>query len=489
MFRLPPSGDDAPRLRGARLRSSRAIGPLRRAAGLGCAAILALLVALAHAPSAPALAHARSHTAHTATGWTRVQSHIETWAFDDGCNGGVRAGPALVDRWVTFAESDCGRFVDKAQTDCHHAGHVRCLVMQYLDPDWNYLAEHVGVPQARPGWWLHEPPPDQSRRISSTYFGAGHLLNQTNPAVRAFFRSYARRYYNADDGLLLDWQSPSLSQELYYSNCGCRVTSEIRTDAALQAAHNEMSAMLTHRDGRPFTQVDNTLPPNPYLPQGLGMLNHSTGVDGWVVEGQPVDYDVFDPYYSTLLDQIAYVATRTSGYVVPMSRARAGASYQRQSRRVAEATMLLGYSPGHLVDWSNLETGSLDLAIWPEEGIYPTRPVQSMGPPGGAGCLAGTGVVCATGGHNDLQVAPGVYRREFRDCYDRGVPFGPCAAIVNANPTKVTVRPTWLSRSYGHEIAMVGGDLQSRGTLNFKSTPFRAGVTSIAGHDAALLAR
>ena len=40
------------------------------------------------------------------------------------------------------------------------------------------------------------------------------------------------------------------------------------TDQGLQAAHTEMAAALTHRNGTPFVQIDNSLPPNPYLPRG-----------------------------------------------------------------------------------------------------------------------------------------------------------------------------------------------------------------------------
>jgi hypothetical protein len=465
----------------------RLIRRARAAAGVVCAVILISAVAQAHATGAPARAHAR---AAAATGWTHPLSHIATWAFDDSCNGGAGAGPALVRHWVSFAESDCGPRVTKAQTDCHVGARRSCMVMQYLDPDWNFPVEHIGVPGPAPSWWLHEPAPHQKLRIASPEsYGVGHLLNQTNPAVRRFFRSYARRYYDADDGLMLDWQSPSLSQELYYADCHCTTTNEVRTSAALQAGHEKMSAILTHRNGKPFMQADNTLPPNPFLPQGLGMLNHATGVDAWIVEGEPVDHNNFDPYYSTLLDQIAYVATRTSGYVVPMSRAPANAPYQAQSRRVAEATMLLGYSPGHLVDWSNLELGSPDLAIFPEAGIYPTRPVQSMGTPGGHGCLAGTGVVCHTGGHNDLQVAPGIYRREFRVCYDQGVPFGPCATIINTTHDPLPVRATWLTRAYGHQLGLVGGDVQSGGTIDLTGAPFVAGATSLGAEDALLMSR
>jgi hypothetical protein len=453
-------------------------------AGLGIAIFLFAGFAGAHANRARAVAQARTSAARP------PKTHIETWAFDDGCNGGVNASRRLVRQWVTFAESDCGPKTTKAQTDCHAAGHSYCNVMQYLDTDWNFGVEAVHLQHAsKASWWLHEPSPHQRVRVFSDSFGGGHLVNQSNPAVRAFFRSYARKHYNADEGLLLDWQSPSLAQELYYSTCGCRTTSEVRSDKQLRARHNTMSAELTHKNGAPFLQVDNSLPPNPYLPQGFDMLRHSTGVDGWMVEGEPEDSGTLDPFYSTLLDQIAYVATRTKGYVVPMSRAPAGAAYLPRTRRVQEATMLLGYSPGHLVDWANLETGSADLPVWPEEGIYPTSPLESMRAPGGRGCLAGLGTVCSRGGHNSVRVAPGVYRREFRVCYDRGVRIGRCAAIVNTRARAVTVRSSWLKRSYGHQITFRGGDVQSRGTINLKGSSFRAGSTAVAAQDAVLLAR
>jgi hypothetical protein len=453
-------------------------------AGLGIVICLFAAFSAARANQAHALAPAHTSAAK------RSKTHIETWAFDDGCNGGVNASKALVRRWVTFAESDCGPTQTKARIDCHAGNRSYCKVMQYLDTDWNFGVEAVHIPNAgKPSWWLHEPAPHQSVRLFSDSFGGGHLVNQANPAVRAFFRSFARKHYNADEGLLLDWQSPSLSQELYYSTCGCRTTKEVRSDKKLRALHGQMSAELTHRNGSPFIQVNNSLPPNPYLPQGLDMLRHSTGVQGWMVEGEPEDAGTLDPFYSTLLDQIAYVATRTKGYVVPMSRAPAGAAYLPQSRRVQEATMLLGYSPGHLVDWANLENGSPNLPVWPEEGIYPTRPVQSMHVPKGHDCLAGLGIVCSRGGHNSIQVAPGVYRREFRACYDRGVGFGPCAAIVNTRARPVRVRSSWLRRSYRHQITFRGGDVQSKGTISLRGSSFRAGSTAVAADDAVLLAR
>jgi hypothetical protein len=398
----------------------------------------------------------------------------------------------LVRQWVTYAESNCGPGGDaKALSDCHSGSAVFCNVIQYLDTNWIYVNGSpplASFDAAASGSWFQHTPGSPTTPITSSAYGGGHLINQSNPAVQSFFQSYVRTNYNADDGLMMDDQSASLSSQLYDSPCGCASSHEVRSDAALQSAHGAMSAAMKHSSGQRFTQIDNTLPPNPYLPQGLGMLDKSTGVDGLVAEGEPENDGTLDPYYSTLLDQIAQVDNTTSSFVVPLSYGQAGASSQQQSRRVQEATILLGYSPGHLVDWADLEQGSSDLAVWPEEGIYPTDPVQSMSAPGGSGCLAGTGEVCSTGGHNDVQVAPGVYRREFGACYDQGNRFGPCAAIVNTTGSPVTVKSSWLTHSYAHQITFDGGDVQSGGTINAAGTAFTPGSTTVGAHDATLLA-
>jgi hypothetical protein len=428
----------------------------------------------------------QSSRVSAAPSWPVVR-HTETWAYD-GC--GQRASAALARAWLTYAEATCGPGGDaQALSDCHSGATVFCNVIQYLDTNWLY-------PSGSPTWqpfaaaasenWYQHMPGSQTSRVTSN--GGGYLANQSNPAVQSFFASYARTNYDADDGLMMDDQSTSLSSILYYTSCGCSSTNEVGSDAALRAAHTAMSAAMTHSNGQPFMQVDNTLPANPYLPQGLDMLSQSASVHGLIAEGQPEDGGRLDPFYSTLLDQIAYVANNTKSFVVPLSYDQAGSSTQSQSRRVQEATILLGYSPGHLVDWADLEQGNNNLAVWPEEGIDPTKPVQSMGAPGGSGCLAGTGRVCPTGGHNDVQVAPGVYRREFAACYDKGVRFGACATIVNTTGSPVTVKSTWLTQSYRHQITFNGGDVQSGGTLSLTAAAFKAGSTTVAAHDATLLA-
>jgi len=421
---------------------------------------------------------------------TTTKVHVDTWAIDDGCGGGAGASPALVREWVTFAESNCGPEASKAQSDCHVKNRSYCYVTQYMDTDWVYGDTKVPVARAaKPSWWLHEPASHQRTLIFGDQEGGGHLLNQTVPAVRDWFRKYVREFYNQDDALLMDDQSPSLPEELYYSTCHCRTTFEIHSNAILRSAHNRMSAALTHRDGARFLQADNTLAPNPFLPQGLNMLDREAGVDGLIAEGEPENFGTLDPYYSTLLDQMAYVINRTTAFVVPMSHGNAGAASQQRSRLVQEATVLLGFSPGRMVDWADLEIGSLRLAVWPEEGIYPSGAIQSMHAPGGRGCLAGTGVVCSTGGHINLQVSPGVYRREFRSCSDQGSAFGDCAAIVNTTAAAVVIRQAWLHQGYRHVITLSGGDIQSGGTIDVTGARFTAGRTTIAPHAALLIAR
>lgn len=452
-----------------------------------------IICVLAGSGGASAKTHRRTSAArHASPGVSGAKAHVETWAFDDGCAGGAGASTALVRRWLTFAESDCGPGARKAYANCHAGRRRYCEVMEYLDTDWTFTQDEIGMASAAFNIWsLHEPSPHQGVDVTTSTLGGGFLLNQTRPGVQAFFRSYARRHFDTADGLMMDWQSPSLPQELYYSTCGCTKTMEIHTNAALRAEHAQMSAALTHRNGAPFMQADNSLSSNPYLPQGLNMLDHATGVDGLVAEGEPESTGVLDPYYSTLLDQMAYIDSRTRSFLVLMSKGVAGAGYESASRRVQEATILLGFRPGQIVDWADLEVGNRDLAVWPEEGIYPTAAVETMRAPAGRGCLAGTGDICTRGGHNSLQVAAGVYRREFRACYSRGRAIGPCAAIVNTTGGPVTVRASWLRqrRAYHHEITFSGGDVQSGGTVDLAGAPFQAGASQVASDDALLLVR
>jgi hypothetical protein len=413
-----------------------------------------------------------------------VPTHIETWAYDDGCSGGTGASASLVQQWVSYAESNCGPTATKAMSDCHENGETYCQAIAYLDANWIYATGSVPVAAAaQENWWLHQHGyTDSAHRLSVSSYGGGNVLNQSNPAVDSWFQNYAQTNFNSYDGLMMDDTSGSLSNVTF--GTGFSSSDEITSDAQLQATHDQMAATMTHTSGKPFLQIDNGLSANNYLSTPFPMLNNTTGVEGVLVEGAPMDDGTLNAYYSTLLDEMAYVDQTANDFVVLLSYDTSGSL---QARRVQAATTLLGYSAGHTVSWSDLEQNSSDLSAWPEEGIVPTNPVQSMSAPGGADCLAGQGIVCSSGGHNTLQVAPGVYRREFADCYNHGVAFGQCATIINTTSSAVTVQGSWLTQSYGHQITMNGGDVQSGGTVNLAGATFTAGTTTVSADDAMLL--
>jgi hypothetical protein len=353
----------------------------------------------------------------------------------------------------------------------------------------------------RENWWLHEPGyGDAAHRLTDTSaaYGTAYWLNQANPAVQKWVARYVRSDYDLWDGLMMDLTAASVQGQFYRPDVprGRQYSSsaELPTDRAIVAAHEALAAVLRHSDGTPFIQVDNGVDPNPRLPNTLPLLNHPPGVVGLISEGRPWDRG-FSPYFSGLLDVLAAADATRDDFVVLLSYGRGGSS---QARRVQEATVLLGYAPGHVVSWADLEQDNLDLSVWPEEGIYPTGPVESMSVPDGAGCLAGRGALCALGGHNDLRVAAGsnvadpgagVYRREFRACYDRGVWFGRCAVVVNDTSSAVVVRGSWLRQSYRHLIVMRDGDVQSGGSLDLTGGSFVPDATKLHADDAILLAQ
>ena len=356
--------------------------------------------------------------------------------------------------------------------------------MEYLDANMIYNQGSVPIESsAQENWWLHEPGySDSAHRLSFPGYTGGNLLDQANPAVDDWFKNYVQAHYNSYPALMMDDTSASLSGEVYGS--GYSSSEEITSDAALQAAHEQMAGALTHTDGTPFMQIDNTLSANPNLTTPFPLLGDPSSVTGIIGEGVPEDDGVLTSYYSTLLDDMAYVDHTENDFVVLLSHDTAGSL---QSRRVQAATVLLGYSPGHTVSWSALETNNENLSVWPEEGVVPIDPVQSMGEPRGRGCFSATGAICSVGGHNDLEVANGVYRREFGACYNQGAGFGPCAALVNTTGAPVTVKASWLTQTYRSEITMQGGDVQSGGTVDLAGGPFTAGATTIPADDALLL--
>jgi hypothetical protein len=453
-----------------------------------------------------------------------IPKHIETWAYDDssssgGCNGGYGASASEVQGWVTYAETNCGPNT-VALNNCHVGDVTYCKVMAYNETNLIYsnsplrgaCSDLSCYPE---DFWLHEPGyTDAAHRltINDSYdTTADYYLNQLTPAADSWFQNYVRTDFASYDGLMMDDTGDTLSGLIGNNKQGATSTQEIASDAQILAEHAQMASYMTKADSTPYLQVENGIDTWPIYPQGFNRLDSSKGVDGLLAEGSPIsnntigsDPENYPAYahankYATLLDDMSYVDNDTNSFIVLLSydnsdSSPGGSGNQLMSRRVQAATVLLGYSPGHVVSWSDLEQNNDNLAVWPEEGIYPTNPVQSMGSPSGSGCLSGNngnngyGNVCSSGGHNDIQVAPYVYRREFKSCYNQGKSFGPCAVIVNDTSAVVTVQSSWLTQSYGHQITMSGGDVQSGGTINLTGASFTPGSTTIAAYDAAFLA-
>jgi hypothetical protein len=276
--------------------------------------------------------------------------------------------------------------------------------------------------------------------------------------------------------------------------------------------------------GARYLQIDNSWNYFSYNPQPIYpnlSYNDADNVKGMLMEGAPwtsgTNYTVAPDatgapspaYYATVLDSMAWVtSTPPSGppdtspqdFLTLLSYDPGNlnaddlsetapshdAGDQHQGRLIQEATVMLGYAPGKIVSWADLENPyskddvadpfSTDLAVWPEEGIYPTDPVQTMTYPsddtGQNQCLTGTGgepPTCDQGGHNKVLAytvpngAGFVYRREFRDCFNRGTPIGPCAAIVNDSATSQAVQASWLSSnlSYKYVATLEPGPLDT----------------------------
>lgn len=361
--------------------------------------------------------------------------HIETWAYDSGSGEGSKAPAALVARYITFAESVGD---DKVLRDCHTVA-PRCVALHYIDPNRNYYTvDKTLVSVAQENWWLHIPGYDDSphRLKAPLRKDVAYLLNQWVPGVQAYWQSYTRRYCDGYDGLMADDTAPSLNLQVY--GTGYRSSDELTSDAQVVSMHQAFAAKMTHRNGRPFLIVQNTVNPNPYLEHGLQMIGRPPNVIGLVTEGVPVSYGAITPWYSSLLDIMALV-NKTPGFLAILSYGSGG---HANERFVHTATIWLGYSPGHEVSWEDL-AGNDDLSAWPEETIYPEQPVQSM-----------------SKNNLDVVVTFQVWRREFRRCSIRGSYWGRCAALVNTNALPIPIRPSWLTQRYSNTIKVIGGDVQ-----------------------------
>jgi hypothetical protein len=419
-----------------------------------------------------------------------IPAHIETWAFDEKFAQGENTSADVVRRLVTYAMGGLGN--DKALNDCGNSG--KCFSVFYFDPalvydsaDCPFSGDKDVLAAAQENWFIHLPGyDDKAHRVSGTYTQMCkgnriqvpvYVLNQNQPAVAQYFAGFLQRNADAWNFYEMDDTATTTVDQFYGPGGGfckaaasmrngwCTQTREIPDDNALRQAHFNFVAALTHRDGKPMRLFYNGVGFGPEGPR-VSLLRNAQ-FQGAVCEGCTVTGGTLRPtFYAKTLDAMARINEIPNKRFVELTTGSspAGSDDQIAQRLVTTAVAWLGFSDGHTVVWPDLEANTHNLAVWPEDGIYPAAAMESM-----------------HSGARDLEVAPSVWRREFSSCYLDTKKIGPCAAILNGSPQPVALADIPLRLHFSHQVAFVGGDTESGGRLDLTHQS-SANVTIAPGH-------
>ena len=432
-----------------------------------------------------------------------IPKHLPTMAFDE-YNGQGSAGTQTMARtYLTYAES--GRGNNKSVDDCR--GSNACFSVFYFLANFvltngacTGVFETGFLKSARESWYMHQPGhTDAAHRLIGHRVLACNgtiasqpvwAVNNANPAVQAYTRSYLRTYADSYDYYLMDETSAHNINQFYGPGAGmcpenpnsmpapdlCPSTEETPTDPALVQAHEAMFSALTHTNGSAMKLFFNGVTFRGGEPTDLDLIAEGTNVYAGMCEDCVVSHGTFRPstYPSELNAMAAIDAIPNASFIeLNVGNAPAGSALQVQERTITAAMAWLGYSPGHTIVFPNLEYSSKGLAIWPEFNVVPANPIESMHT-----------------SYADVQVGARVFRREFAACYNFGTPIGQCAAIVNGQTSgSITVNRAWLRQSYGHVLVLAGGDIASGGKISLTAQTFNPPATSIPAGHAVLLVR
>lgn len=315
-------------------------------------------------------------------------------------------------------------------------------------------------------WYVHQAGyADAGHRLHGTYTercqGASitipvYAINNANPALQAWWQAYLQRNADGFDYLFADDTAGTVRDQLYGPGggmCGghtCTSTQESPNDAAVVAEHQAFTNALQHSNGTPFKFVFNGFSyDGAQYPNDMSLLGGN--MVGGACEGCAITGTINPRGFAPVLNGMA-AATNANGLFVLLAYggSPSGSTSQITQRSVSVALAWLGYSQGHVALWDDLEDNTSNFAVFPEELLYPSNPVQTM-----------------RTGATDLQVAPNVWRREFATCYFKGSYIGACAAIINGNSSSVASSSSWFTQKYGHVAQPVGGDVVSGGSVTF----------------------
>ncbi len=420
---------------------------------------------------------------------------MPVWAFDEYWGSGARGTAAQVRAYVNYAQGGLGNA--KAVADC--AGST-CKSVFYFDPHFFYDTAACGLSgdaksiaaEASESWFVHlKGYADSAHRAHGTYSKTCNGRSTTSPVyamntlstgVKNFYSAYMKANAGSFNYFFMDDTSGKVMTQFYGPGGGfcagkiCSITQEMQTDASVAEEHAALANALKHPNGTAMQGVFNGLNFTSGQPNDLSILRDSTNFFGAVCEGCVVSNGTLRPtMYASTLNAIAQVNAipNDSTVLLSTSEAAPGSAAQIEERKVGLGITWLGYTAGHFVAWPAFEATSQSLNVFPEYSLYPTAPIQTM----------------TAAGATSIQVASGVYRREFRTCYNAGVAIGPCAAIVNSTGGNVVVKSTWLHQTYLHSLAMTGGDIPSGGKIALTSTAFRVNSTYVGPAQAILLVR
>ncbi|MBV8636795.1 MAG: hypothetical protein JO322_01805 [Candidatus Eremiobacteraeota bacterium] len=430
---------------------------------------------------------------------TSVPQHIATWAKDFYWGAGANGSSAQVRQYLTYAQGGLGDA--KASNDC--TGSNGCSSIFYFDPNFFYDESACGsaestqiLKNANESWYVHLTGySDSAHRAQGSYtMTCGgktvtipvYAMNSLSTSMQSYYTSYFHTNAAAFNYFMMDDTSAKVLSQFYGPGGGfcwnvspnhwCSATQEMPTDASVVAEHVALGKALTHPNGTPMQGFFNGINFSGTTVNGLSILSSagSPYVGAWC-EDCVVNSGTFRPtMYANVLNAMAQIDKIPNSRFVELNHGESaiGSAAQIAQREITTAIAWLGYSEGHTVVYPDLEANTNNLAVFPENSIYPTGPLQTM-----------------NAGATDIQVAPGVYRREFSACYNAGVAIGPCASIVNANSSTVVVKSAWLSQTYGHLVVMSGGDIPAGGKVNLTSTPFVANSTTLGGAQGMLIVR
>ncbi|MBV8636794.1 MAG: hypothetical protein JO322_01800 [Candidatus Eremiobacteraeota bacterium] len=433
---------------------------------------------------------------------TSVPAHIQTWAFDEYWAEGANAPSSAVAQYLTYAEGGAGN--GKAQSDCSGSPKT-CSSVFYVDPNFKYAsptcpmaesAAFIAAAGSDESWFVHEAGyTDFAHRVQGSYAqscqGATvtipvYLANDASPNVAAYYQNYLQSNGDKWDYYFMDDTSTLVLSQTYGPGGGfcqdslpnhwCSSTQEYPNDSAVAQAHLTFASSLSHTNGQPMQFFFNGVSFSGQTPLNLQLLSMGSGhFMGAVCENCIVNAGTPRPnMFAPVLNAMAQIDAIPGAAFIELNTGSSptASTAQLAARYLTTAMAWLGYSEGHTIVFPNLEDNTNNLAVWPEDLLYPTQPLQSM-----------------TSGATDLQVAPGVYRREFASCYNNQSPIGPCAAIVNSTSSPVPIAAAWLQQTYHHILQMSGGDILSGGTTVLNTAYFTPGVGSLGAGAATILVK